>query len=123
MTNSNQLSLECLGQMIAAFIECFKMQQILDNSEEEDKRTFGLYGLKETMKSDLKDTKNINKNQSFIEEKTSTLPDINKKNISNNITPNNNIKKDINIKIDKKCLSCSGQSSMVLQAFKLACLN
>lgn len=30
---------------------------------------------------------------------------------------------DINIKVDKKCLSCSGQSSTVLSAFKLACLN
>ena len=30
---------------------------------------------------------------------------------------------DVNIKVDKKCLSCSGQSSTVLSAFKLACLN
>jgi len=30
---------------------------------------------------------------------------------------------DINVKVDKKCLSCSGQSSTVLSAFKLACLN
>lgn len=42
MTNSNQLSLECLGQMIAAFIECFRMQQVLDFSDETDKKSFGL---------------------------------------------------------------------------------
>lgn len=61
--------------------------------------------------------KNI-RNQSFVqEEKITTLPDINKR---TSTIPN---KKDINIKMDKKCLSCSGQSSMVLSAFKLACLN
>jgi hypothetical protein len=53
VTNSNKVSLETLGQMVAAFVECFRIQQILNESEEADKKSFGLYGLKETMQGDL----------------------------------------------------------------------
>lgn len=30
---------------------------------------------------------------------------------------------NLNIKVDENCLSCSGNSGMLTQAFKLACIN
>lgn len=143
VTNSNKVSLETLGQMVAAFVECFRIQQILNESEESDKKSFGLYGLKETMQGDMGRLDNTaNKySQPMLD---STLPDI--KDASFKGEPNTRVPKndavkrirnlsqsahakakgkgsDINVKVDKKCLSCSGQSSTVLSAFKLACLN
>lgn len=126
ITNTNQISLETLGQMVAAIIECFKIQQILDTSDENDKKSFGLQGLKENMKSDVSN-KMDKKNKSFVDleekDKTSTLPDIKKDTGMKNSTMKKKKDSEINVQVDKKCLSCSGQSSTVLSAFKLACLN
>eukprot|EP00801_Mesodinium_rubrum_P001655 Mrub_01655.p1 GENE.Mrub_01655~~Mrub_01655.p1 ORF type:complete len:666 (+),score=168.69 Mrub_01655:134-1999(+) len=159
VTNSNKVSLETLGQMVAAFVECFRIQQILNESEESDKKSFGLYGLKETMQGDLGKVDSSPNYQSYNTQlmqqqsnHATTLPDIKDKDGSfvgggggvkeatGRVPKNDAVKRirnlsnsahakakgkgsDINIKVDKKCLSCSGQSSTVLSAFKLACLN
>jgi len=142
VTNSNKVSLETLGQMVAAFVECFRIQQILNESEESDKKSFGLYGLKETMQGDMGklDTSTNKYSQPVLQ---SSLPDINDASFkadTGRVPKNDAVKRirnlsqsahakakgkgnDINVKVDKKCLSCSGQSSTVLSAFKLACLN
>lgn len=130
ITNTNQISLEALGQMVAAVVECFNIQQILDRCEETDKKTFGLYGIKESVGDTTPRHKSVfeeekEKQDLNLKEKNISLPNIARNNRNQSMTPS--IKKkgknDINIKVDKKCLSCSGQSSMVLSAFKLACLN
>jgi len=122
ITNTNQLSLETLGQMVAAIIECFKIQQILDLSDEKDKKSFGLYGLKEKEVETGGNNNTSKMNKSFVEEeKPSSLPQITKKTGLKSKSSVQNT--EMGIKVDKKCLSCSGQSSTVLSAFKLACLN
>jgi len=123
ITNTNQLSLETLGQMVAAIIECFKIQQILDISDENDRKSFGLYGIKEKEEEgQIKGGSTSKMNKSFVvEEKPSSLPKISKKTeIKGTKNQQNN---ETGIKVDKKCLSCSGQSNIVLSAYKLACLN
>lgn len=78
------------------------------------------------MKSDVSN-KMDKKNKSFVDleekDKTSTLPDIKKDTGMKNSTMKKKKDSEINVQVDKKCLSCSGQSSTVLSAFKLACLN
>lgn len=99
------------------------------------------------MNRKFRDTSNNFSNFLNISNESKTLPQIhiNKNRIStvscnfrhkyknyNNSSRDNNVpgykegpkeKENMNIEVDNNCLSCTGNNTMITQAFKLACLN
>lgn len=99
--------------VISSIVDIIKTHTALDIQDEEDKRSIALWGVQERGTNSKKDYSKMFEN-------------IRKPNDQNKLKLANVQKKytDYNVvTLDKTCYSCASQGSIVLSAFKMACLS
>lgn len=106
--------------VLKMILDSLMIGQLLERQEVEDRKQIGLFGLRKT--GQFLNTHEPRSNGEGAKEEASTEEDT--ENVQQIPTVTNSGEYDPKIlKVDRNCLTCSGNPSQVIQQLKLACLS